>query len=197
MILYHFPHTVSRPFNDRYGGLPWQNNPRHFEAWRGGRTGYPLVDAAMAQLHATGFMHNRLRMITAMFLTKDLDVHWAFGERYFMRTLVDYDQAANVGGWQWSASTGTDAAPYFRVMNPVLQSERWDKTGSFIRHYLPTLRLVPNEYVHAPWRMPAAVQRAANCIIGQDYPAPIVDHAQAKTTAIAKFRSLRTPSTPT
>lgn len=189
MILYNFPHTVSQPFNDNYRHIRWQNDPALLVAWQEGRTGYPIVDAAMMQLRQTGFMHNRLRMIAAMFLTKDLDTHWIHGERFFMRSLVDYDQASNVGGWQWSASTGTDAAPYFRIMNPVLQSERIDPDGVFIRHYLPALRLVPREYMHAPWKMPTEVQRAAGCIIGRDYPSPIIDHARAKESAIAKFKS--------
>jgi deoxyribodipyrimidine photo-lyase len=129
-----------------------------------------------------------LRMIAAMFLTKDLDTHWVLGERYFMRMLVDYDQASNVGGWQWAASTGTDAAPYFRVMNPVLQSEKFDPEGEFLRHYLPELAKVPAAFVHAPWEMPAEVQRECGCVIGRDYPGPVVDHAAAKGRAIAKFK---------
>ena len=188
MILFHFPHTVSRPFHARYAGLQWTNNPTLLAAWQTGRTGYPIVDAAMRQLAATGFMHNRLRMIAAMFLTKDLDCHWSLGERFFMRSLIDYDQASNVGGWQWSASTGTDAAPYFRVMNPVLQSQRWDADGAFIRHWLPELAKVPSDFLHSPWQMPDEVQRAAGCIIGRDYPPPVVDHAAAKRLAVQKFR---------
>jgi deoxyribodipyrimidine photo-lyase len=189
MILYNFPQVVSAPFNENYRRIRWANNPDHLAAWQNSETGYPIVDAAMMQLRQTGFMHNRLRMIAAMFLSKDLDVHWMEGERFFMRSLMDYDQASNVGGWQWSASTGTDAAPYFRIMNPVLQSEKFDPEGRFIRHFLPALRLVPREYVHAPWKMPPEVQRAANCRIGTDYPAPIVDHAEAKARSIAKFKA--------
>jgi len=188
MILFNFPHTVTRNFQERYAAVAWGNDPAHIAAWSAGRTGYPIVDAALAQLHATGFMHNRLRMIAAMFLTKDLDVHWTIGERYFMRTLMDYDQASNVGGWQWSASTGTDAAPYFRIMNPTLQGQRFDPAGAFVKHYLPALARVPAKFIHCPWQMPAAVQRACGCIIGRDYPAPIVDHPVAKARAIAKFR---------
>ncbi len=168
MILAHHPETVTEPFQKRYAAVTWSNDERLIAAWQEGRTGYPIVDAAMAQLNQTGFMHNRLRMITAMFLTKDLDVHWAIGERYFRRTLMDYDQAANVGGWQWSASTGTDAAPYFRVMNPTVQSKRWDPRGEFIRRYVPGLADVPDAGVHQP----------------RD---PIVDHAAARERAIAKF----------
>ncbi len=188
MILFHYPETVSHPFQKQYKHVRWANNPAMIDAWSAGRTGYPLVDAAMKQIRTTGFMHNRLRMITAMFLTKDLDVHWVIGERLFMRWLMDYDQACNVGGWQWAASTGTDAAPYFRVMNPVLQSLRFDAKGEFIRHYLPALANVPEKYIHAPWEMPREIQIAAGCVIGKDYPNPIVDHVKAKALAVDKFR---------
>ncbi len=191
MILFHFPDTVSKAFRKNYDPISWRNDPALIAAWCEGRTGYPLVDAAMKQLRTTGFMHNRLRMIAAMFLTKDLDVHWIIGERFFMRWLIDYDQACNVGGWQWAASTGTDAAPYFRVMNPVLQSLRFDPEAAFIKHYLPALANVPTKYVHAPWEMPTAMQAEAKCMIGKDYPAPVVDHAKAKELAIAKFRTRR------
>lgn len=188
MILFNFPHTVSKPFQDNYSHVTWANDPAHFKAWCEGRTGYPIVDAAMRQLAQTGWQHNRLRMIAAMFLTKDLDTSWVLGERFYMKSLMDYDQACNVGGWQWSASTGTDAAPYFRIMNPVLQSERYDPNGEFIRRYVPELRGVSKGFIHAPWLMPADVQKAANCVIGKDYPAPIVDHHEAKERAVAKFR---------
>ncbi|HUO09973.1 MAG TPA: deoxyribodipyrimidine photo-lyase [Phycisphaerae bacterium] len=188
MILFQFPRTVSQAFQRKYMGITWSNDPKLFEAWCEGRTGYPIVDAGMRQLRATGYMHNRLRMITAMFLTKDLDTHWVLGERYFMRSLMDYDQASNVGGWQWAASTGTDAAPYFRVMNPVLQSERFDAEGEFVRHFVPELRGVPVAFVHAPWEMPAEVQERSGCVIGRDYPGPVVDHAEAKVRAVGKFR---------
>jgi len=188
MILFNFPETVSKPFQRKTSHITWADNPAHFEAWANARTGYPIVDAAMLQLRATGWMHNRLRMIAAMFLTKDLDTHWIKGERFFRKSLMDYDQACNVGGWQWSASTGTDAAPYFRVMNPVLQSARFDADGAFIRRYIPALAKVPVAFIHAPWRMPVEVQRASGCMIGVDYPAPVVDHAVMKARAIAKFR---------
>ncbi len=191
MILFHFPRTVSFPFQRNYARITWKNDPALFTAWSEARTGYPLVDAAMMQLRTTGFMHNRLRMISAMFLTKDLDTHWVLGERFFMQTLIDYDQACNVGGWQWAASTGTDAAPYFRIMNPVLQSEKFDPDGEFIKHFLPALAKVPAKFIHAPWEMPQDVQQKSHCLIGRDYPAPIVDHAETKLHAIAKFRKRR------
>ncbi len=188
MVIFHFPHTVCEPFQHRYRHLQWSDRPELFEAWKQGQTGYPIVDAAIRQIRTTGLMHNRLRMITAMFLTKDLDTHWRLGERQFMRWLMDYDQASNVGGWQWSAGTGTDAAPYFRIMNPVLQGQRYDPLGKFVRSMLPELATVPDEFVHEPWRMDGAMQRDCHCIIGEDYPAPIVDHGQARAAAIAKFQ---------
>jgi deoxyribodipyrimidine photo-lyase len=188
MVLFHHPETVSQPFQKQYSDLRWTNDPAMIAAWSEGRTGYPLVDAAMKQIRATGFMHNRLRMIAAMFLSKDMDVHWVVGERLFRQWLMDYDESCNVGGWQWAASTGTDAAPYFRIMNPVLQSERFDPEGEFLRHYLPALRKVPTKYIHAPWEMPPEVQASSGCVIGKDYPAPIVDHAVAKARAVEKFR---------
>ena len=191
MVLFHHPHTIAAPFQERTHRITWRNDPALFAAWAEARTGYPIVDAALRQLLTTGWMHNRLRMIAAMFLTKDLDTHWTRGERFFMCTLIDYDQASNVGGWQWSASTGTDAAPYFRVMNPVLQGQRFDPQGAFVKSMLPALAKVPAKYVHAPWTMPPSVQREAQCRIGVDYPAPIVDHAAAKVRAIAKFRTAK------
>jgi deoxyribodipyrimidine photo-lyase len=188
MILFHRPDTVDRPYQKNYSHITWSNDATKFERWCTGHTGYPIVDAAQRQMRLTGFMHNRLRMISSMFLTKDLDIHWIKGERFFMQWLLDYDQAANVGGWQWSASTGTDAAPYFRVMNPILQSERFDPDGAFIKQMCPELKHVSPEFIHAPWLMSPEHQRAAGCVIGKDYPEPIVDHATAKEHAIAKFR---------
>jgi deoxyribodipyrimidine photo-lyase len=188
MILFHHPRTITEPFQRKYRRITWRNDPAFFKAWRGGSTGIPFIDAAMRQLAQTGFMHNRLRMLVAMFLTKHLDMHWLVGEQFFMRSLMDYDQASNVGGWQWSASTGTDAAPYFRIMNPVRQSQRFDPEGVYIRRWLPQLAQVPTAHIHMPWQMPREWQQQCRCVIGQDYPAPIVDLAAAKDAAIAKFR---------
>lgn len=191
MILFNFPQTVSQPFQDQYLALRWGNRPEYFQAWAQARTGYPIVDAAMRQLLTTGLMHNRLRMISAMFLTKDLDVHWTQGEKFFQQWLMDYDQACNVGGWQWSASTGTDAAPYFRIMNPTLQGQRYDPQGRFVRQYLPALLNVPDKYIHCPWLLTPAQQQQYGCVIGRDYPAPIVDHNMAKEAAIKKFVAIK------
>ncbi len=188
MVLYHYPHTCHSAFQKKYERLTWESKPELIAAWCQARTGYPIVDAAMRQIQQTGWMHNRLRMITAMFLTKDLDTHWRIGEQLFMQWLMDYDQASNVGGWQWSAGTGTDAAPYFRVMNPILQAQRFDPDGTFVKRFIPELVNVPEDFIHTPWEMPPLLQSQCGCIIGQDYPARIVDHAAARIKAIAKFR---------
>ena len=189
MILFHFPHTAHSAFQNKYESLTWESNPEYIAAWSTARTGYPIVDAAIEQISGTGWMHNRLRMIAAMFLTKDLDTHWRIGERMFMRWLMDYDQASNVGGWQWSAGTGTDAAPYFRVMNPILQAQRFDPDGIFVKRFIPALANVPKEFVHTPWEMPPLLQSQVGCIIGRDYPKRVVDHAAARIRAIAKFQT--------
>jgi deoxyribodipyrimidine photo-lyase len=187
-ILHHFPHVLDQAFRADLRAIPWRNDEREFAAWRGGRTGYPVVDAALRQLAETGWMHNRARMIAASFLVKDLLIDWRWGERWFMQHLVDGDPASNNGGWQWTAGVGTDAAPYFRVFNPVLQGKKFDPQGGYVRRWLPELARVPLKFIHAPWEMPIEVQRAAECVIGQHYPAPIVDHAQARERVLAAYR---------
>lgn len=187
-ILYHFPNVRRAAFRPALRNLAWANDPEDFTAWTQGHTGYPVVDAAMRQLLQTGWMHNRARMITASFLTKDLLVDWRWGERHFMQHLVDGDPAANNGGWQWTAGTGTDAAPYFRVFNPVLQSIKFDPQGVFIRRYVPELANVPDEFIHNPWKMPLELQREIRCMIGQDYPAPIVDHSVARQRMLLAYK---------
>lgn len=179
-ILFHFPHVKTRSFNSKYDAVPWLEPGTAFDLWKQGRTGYPVVDAAMRQLRATGWMHNRARMIVASFLTKDLLIDWRLGELYFMQWLLDGDLAANNGGWQWAAGTGTDAQPYFRIFNPVSQSKKFDSDGAFIRSWIPELRDVPDQYIHEPWAMsqPPA-----------DYPMPIIDHAFARNRALKGFAS--------
>ena len=190
-IIYHFPRVREASFRPEYNHIRWSNDETAFEAWRQGRTGYPVVDAAMRQLAETGWLHNRARMIVASFLVKDLLIDWRWGERWFMQHLVDGDPAANNGGWQWTAGVGVDAAPYFRIFNPVLQSQKFDPAGVYIHRWLPELAGVPAKYIHTPWEMPVAVQRQANCRIGQDYPAPIIDHGQARERTLAAYGEVR------
>jgi deoxyribodipyrimidine photo-lyase len=191
MILHHHPRVVSQAFKPAYDAIRWPNDETLFKAWCEGRTGYPIVDAAMRQLNQTGYMHNRLRMIAASFLVKDLLVDWRLGEKYFADRLNDFDLAANNGGWQWAASTGCDAQPYFRIFNPVAQSEKFDAEGAFIRKYLPELAGCETRHIHAPWTMTPDRQRAADVIIGRDYPAPVVDHAEARLRALELYKAVR------
>ncbi len=188
-VLWHFPHVVDRAFKTEFDGIAFPDDPARLDAWREGRTGYPIVDAAMRELAQTGYMHNRLRMIAASFLVKDLHVDWRLGERHFAAALLDYDLASNNGGWQWAASTGCDAQPYFRIFNPVTQSRRFDPGGRFIRRYVPELAALGDDEIHAPWLVAAADQRRKNVIVGRDYPAPIVDHALARRHALALFKA--------
>ena len=181
-VMAAFPHVaMGRAFRREYDAVAWREDPEQLAAWREGRTGYPLVDAAMRQLMATGWMHNRLRMVVAMFLSKNLLLDWRQGEAHFMNLLVDGDFASNNGGWQWSASTGTDAAPYFRIFNPVTQSERFDPRGDFIRRYIPELAALEGAALHAPWKAKDA---------SLEYPPPIVDASASRMRAIEAFRAL-------
>ncbi|MDQ2865486.1 MAG: DNA photolyase family protein [Candidatus Eremiobacteraeota bacterium] len=186
-ILKSYPRVANGPFIEAAAAIEWDTDRSRFERWCNGVTGYPIVDAAMRQLNERGWMHNRLRMIAASFLSKDLLLNWQWGERYFEAHLADADLAQNNGGWQWAASTGTDAVPYFRVFNPVLQSKTFDGEGDFIRSMVPELKDVPGEYVHEPWEMPPLLQEQIGCRIGVDYPAPIVDHGHARNRAIAVY----------
>jgi deoxyribodipyrimidine photo-lyase len=196
-VLCHFPHVCESSFRPEYDRISWENDADAFAAWCEGRTGYPVVDAAMRQLVETSWMHNRARMIVASFLVKDLLIDWRWGERFFMQHLVDGDPAANNGGWQWTAGTGTDAAPYFRVFNPVLQGRKHDPKGRYVRRWMPELARAPDEFIHETWKMPFDVQREAGCVIAEDYPAPIIDHAWARERALAAYararRILRSP----
>jgi deoxyribodipyrimidine photo-lyase len=185
------PDVVNHAFHREYDRLRWNHSGTAWLAWCEGRTGYPLVDAAMRELKANGSMHNRLRMVTATFLIKDLGMDWRRGERYFARELLDYDLAANNGGWQWCASTGGAAQPWFRIFNPVTQSRRFDPEGTYIRRWLPELKTVPRKYMHAPWEMDAQQQKVARCFIGHDYPAPIVRHDDARRRTLARYRAAK------
>jgi len=182
-ILHHFPHVAEGAFRPRYDALEWENDETLFEAWKTGKTGYPVVDAAMRQMNAEAWMHNRGRMIVASFLTKDLLIDWRWGERYFMQQLVDGDQAANNGGWQWAAGTGTDAQPYFRIFNPTSQGEKFDPDGIYVKRWVPELSRVPAKFIHAPWKLSDS-ERALVC---PEYPKPIVDHAVQRGRALAMY----------
>lgn len=189
-ILHHFPQVVTNSFKPAYDAIRWETGPdadAAFTAWCEGRTGYPLVDAAMLQLNQTGYMHNRLRMVTASFLTKDLGIDWRRGEAYFAARLNDFDLAANNGGWQWASSSGCDAQPYFRIFNPVSQSEKFDPQGKFIRRYLPQLSALPAGAVHAPWKARPVDLHAAGVTLGKDYPWPIVDHDHARKKTLERY----------
>lgn len=187
-ILWHRPDAAGRAFRREYENLAFPNRRDWFDAWREGRTGYPLVDAAMRQLNHSGYMHNRLRMVAASFLVKDLLVDWRWGERCFAEKLLDFDLAANNGGWQWAASTGCDAQPYFRIFNPVSQSEKFDADGRFIRRYLPEIAALPDKLLHAPWTATREQLAAAGVRLGVDYPYPVVDHATQRQLALELFK---------
>jgi deoxyribodipyrimidine photo-lyase len=183
-LLVHFPRVAHEPFIEAGKSVAYRNDPAHYAAWCAGATGFPIVDAAMIQLHTTGWMHNRLRMVVASFLTKHLLIDYHRGERHFEQHLADADLAANNGGWQWSASIGTDAAPYFRVFNPTLQGKTFDPDGAFVRSMIPALADVPTAYIHEPWLMPPLIASAAGVQVGRNYPEPIVDHGTARQRAL-------------
>ena len=183
-VLHNFPHVTKGAFRPEYDKLAWSDNKELFTAWCEGKTGYPIVDAAMRCLNATATMHNRLRMIVAMFLTKDLLISWQWGERYFMKQLVDGDMASNNGGWQWSAGTGTDAAPYFRIFNPVSQGEKFDAEGRFVRRWIPELAALPDDLIHQPWENPLLLSTSK-------YPPRIVLHEVQRGKCLAMFKAVK------
>jgi deoxyribodipyrimidine photo-lyase len=193
-VLHHHPHVVGHAFRPKFDRIVWEHG-RHadalFDAWCEGRTGYPLVDAAIRQIRESGYMHNRLRMVAASFLVKDLGIDWRRGEAWFARQLNDYDLAANNGGWQWCASTGTDAQPEFRIFNPVTQSRRFDPDGRFIRRYVPELAKLADAQIHAPWLARPVDLAAAGVELGRDYPQPIVDHAAARAKTLLRYEAVK------
>jgi deoxyribodipyrimidine photo-lyase len=191
-LLAAFPALPSRSFDPRFERFPWRDDRAGLEAWRRGQTGYPIVDAGMRQLWATGWMHNRARMVAASFLVKHLLIDWREGEAWFWDTLVDADLANNAGNWQWVAGSGADAAPYFRIFSPEAQGLKFDADGAYVRRWVPELSALPDRWLHAPCKAPAAVLQRAGVGLGQTYPHPIVDHAQARSRALAAFRSLQT-----
>ena len=190
-LLIHFPHTAGRPLRPEFDRFPWRREARRLHAWQRGRTGYPIVDAGMRALWTTGWMHNRVRMIVASFLVKDLLQPWQEGARWFWDTLVDADLANNTLGWQWAAGCGADAAPYFRIFNPVLQGEKFDPRGDYVRRWVPEIARLPARWIHRPWAAPPEVLAEARVAIGRHYPRPIVDHAVARIRALAAWEELR------
>ncbi|MDQ6834707.1 MAG: DNA photolyase family protein, partial [Actinomycetota bacterium] len=189
-VMGHFPANVRSEHQQRYRGtISWSKSRTRFDAWCAGQTGYPSVDAGMRQLRREGWMHNRARLIVGSFLTKDLGIDWRWGERWFMRLLLDGDEASNNGNWQWIASVGVDPQPAFRrIFNPARQQERFDPDGEYVRRYVPELARVPGPYLTEPWTMPLEAQERAGCRIGRDYPAPIVDHKRARREALERYR---------
>ena len=183
-LLYHFPHTTDEPMDPRFAHFPWRDAREELRAWQRGETGIPLVDAGMRQLWQTGWMHNRVRMVVASFLTKNLLLPWREGARWFWDTLVDADLASNSLGWQWTAGCGADAAPYFRVFNPVLQGQKFDKAGRYVRRWLPELQRLPDKWIHQPWAAPSDVLSAAGVRLGRDYPEPLVDLKASRLRAL-------------
>ncbi len=190
-LLHHWPGIVEHAWKPAFDEFPWVEDETHLRAWRKGLTGYPIVDAGMRELWTTGYMHNRVRMIAASFLVKDLLIHWRHGAEWFEDTLVDADLANNRGGWQWVAGSGADAAPYFRVFNPVLQGEKFDADGDYIRRHVPELARLDRRFIHRPWEAPPSVLADAGIVPGETYPAPIVDHARARQRALAAFAKIK------
>ena len=191
-IVANFPHvSENKSFKPQFENLQFENDINKFEAWKNGLTGFPIIDAAMKQINQTGYMHNRLRMIVSSFLVKDLLIDWRWGEQYFQDNLIDFDFSANNGGWQWSASTGCDSQPYFRIFNPILQSEKFDKDGLFIKKYLPQLELLSPKQIHEPWTHFEKNQDTFPIKLGEDYPFPIVNHSEQRDKALAMYKKCK------
>ena len=190
-LLVHFPEIIEKPFNSKFDDFPWQNSPELLTAWQQGQTGYPIVDAGMRELWATGYMHNRVRMVVASFLTKHCLTHWREGMSWFWDTLVDADVANNTASWQWASGCGADAAPYFRIFNPILQSEKFDKEGEYIKKWVPELSQLPAKFIHKPWEADTAILMKAGLVLGKDYPQPIVDHRQARELALSSYQAIK------
>ena len=190
-LLHNFPKMETNNLRKDFDNFKWNKNDKLFLKWKKGLTGYPIVDAGMRELYETGWMHNRVRMIVASFLVKHLRIHWLEGEKYFRKTLLDFNIANNVAGWQWVAGTGADAAPYFRIFNPILQGEKFDAKGDYIKKWCPELKNIPNDFLHKPWEMPEELQKEKNIILGKTYPLPIVKHEEARNLALKAFQDLK------
>lgn len=190
-LIYHFPQTPEKPLRVEFGKFPWNKNEKHLMAWQNGKTGYPIVDAGMRELWHTGWMHNRVRLITGSFLIKDLLLPWQEGEKWFWDTLVDADLANNTMGWQWVGGCGADAAPYFRIFNPILQGEKFDPEGEYVKKWVPELKKMPSKWIHKPWEAPQEVLKLADLTLGENYPEPLVDHDKARKKALEAFAEIR------
>lgn len=191
MLLYHCPNLARQNYNPSFDHMPWRTDPQALEAWQGGQTGYPIVDAGLRQLWQTGWMHNRVRMIVASFLTKHLLLPWQLGEAWFWDTLVDADPASNAAGWQWAAGSGADAAPYFRVFNPISQGEKFDETGGYVRQWCPELSGLPRKHLYAPWEADAVTLAKAGIRLGDTYPKPLIDHKEGRQRALDAYNILK------
>ena len=190
-LLFYYPNIKSKPIQEKFKKFPWKNNSKYLNAWKKGKTGYPIIDAGMRQLYETGWMHNRVRMIVGSFLCKNLLLHWREGEKWFFDTLVDADLGSNSAGWQWIAGCGADAAPYFRVFNPLTQSLKFDSKGEYVKKYITELKNIPSSQVHAPWKLNLEDQKKFKCIIGKDYPKPIVNLPESRDKALKAFSYIK------
>ena len=190
-LLVHFPHLIDSPFNQRFNEFPWQDDAKLLKAWQKGLTGYPIVDAGMRELWHTGYMHNRVRMVAASFLTKHCLTHWREGMDWFWDTLVDADIGNNTASWQWASGCGADAAPYFRIFNPILQGEKFDKEGEYIKKWVPELSKMPSRFINKPWEADPMTLQLAGITLGKEYPLPVVDHKQAREKALAAYQAIR------
>jgi deoxyribodipyrimidine photo-lyase len=190
-LINYFPEMLKGNLRKEFDKFPWVKNEKHLKAWKNGMTGYPIVDAGMRELYETGWMHNRIRMVVGSFLVKHLRINWVEGEKHFRNCLLDFNEANNVAQWQWVAGCGADAAPYFRIFNPILQGEKFDKEGLYVKKWVPELNKVPAKFIHKPWEMELKYQEAINTIIGKDYPNPIVIHERARVSALEAFKSLK------
>ena len=190
-FLYHFPHSTTTNWREKFNRFPWKSTPSLLKKWQLGKTGYPIIDAAMRQLWKTGWMHNRLRMVVASFLVKDLFIHWKEGAAWFWDTLVDADLANNTLGWQWAAGSGPDAAPFFRIFNPILQGEKFDPDGKFIKKFVPELAKLSEKWIHKPWLAPESELKKGGIELGKNYPQPLVNHSEARKAALEAYQLIR------
>ena len=190
-LINYFPEFLTGNFRKEFNKFPWIKNDKYLKAWKTGMTGYPIVDAGMRELYETGWMHNRIRMVVGSFLVKHLRINWTEGEKHFRNCLLDFNKANNIAQWQWVAGCGADAAPYFRIFNPILQGEKFDKEGLYVKKWVPELKKVPNKFIHKPWEMELNFQKSINTFIGKDYPSPIVIHEKARAAALQAFQSLK------